>query len=481
MADNLDLLILPNQGDFSIVLSGARSSLAARGRKDASSLEVRESEPRYLARVGCIRRHRSLERGKLVPQVVHYGLIGTTGESIVEPVHNQIQSFSCGLAAFSVRPLLRRSHADVREEMFNPYHGLWGYLDWTGTVIIAPRFGHVRDFSENLAGVEVGGKWGYIFSDGTFAIEPLFDGVRDFKDGIAVARLGRKCGFIDRAGTFVVQPKFDYLWDFSDGLACADVDGKCGYIDPSGSFAIAPRFDSSKPSYLRSRDFRHGVAIVVDSDGIDCVINKAGDIVFQCTEGGEFIGEFTDGIARVSEAGGNGDHAYFIDSSGQPILKDIEADEDGGFADVFDAAEDFRDGLGLVAGSYACTNDNELWPLRRYADRKGSIRLYGYIDTQGNTRISPHFHSARPFKDGMAGVDPNGDKEFGFIDENGIMVIEPRFNQVGDFSCGLARVKEVTPEGKWGFSDSAGNLVIPFQFDQAEDFQKVTPSSLIKD
>ena len=127
--DKHELLILPNPGDSSIVLSETTSALAARGRKDASSLKVRKSEPRYLARVGCIRRRRSFEGGKLIPQVIHYGLIGTAGESIVEPVHNQILPFSCGLAAFSVRPLLRRSHADVREEMFNPYHGLWGYLD----------------------------------------------------------------------------------------------------------------------------------------------------------------------------------------------------------------------------------------------------------------------------------------------------------------------------------------------------------------
>ena len=134
----------------------------------------------------------------------------------------------------------------------------------------------------------------------------------------------------------------------------------------------------------------------------------------------------------------------------------------------------------MVAGSYAYMNDHELWPLRRYADGKGSIRLYGYIDTQGNTRIPPRFHSALPFKNGMAGVDPNGDKKFGFIDENGIMVIEPRFNRVGDFKNGLARVKEDAPEGKWGFIDNTGSLVIQFLFDEAEDFQEVMPPAVVK-
>lgn len=453
MADNHELLILPNQGDSSIVLSDTRYSLVARGRKDASSLKTRKSESRYIERVGCIRRRRSLEGGKLIPQIVHYGIIDTSGGFIVEPVHSHIQPFSCELAAFSVRPLMRRSNANIREDLFNSYSGLWGYLDCTGKVVIAPHFSRVRDFSEDLAGAEVGGKWGYIYKDGTFAIEPLFDAVLDFNDGIAVARLGGRCGFIDRTGAFVVQPQFSYLWNFSEDLACADINGKCGYIDRNGKFIIAPRFDSTRTSYLRTRDFRQGVAIMVGSDGVDCVINKAGEIVFKCAEDGESIGEFKDGIARVSEVGGHGNHAYFIDNSGQTILNDAGGDEDGSLADVCDAADDFSEYLGLVAGSYApansdIVNGDKLWPLWRYADRKGSIRLYGYIDAQGKTKIPPRFYSARPFKSGLAAVDPNGDNRYGYIDVQGNVVIEPRYNRGGDFKNGMARVKEDAPDGR---------------------------------
>lgn len=41
MADKHELLILPNRGDSSIVLSDTVSSLAARGRKDAANLMAR--------------------------------------------------------------------------------------------------------------------------------------------------------------------------------------------------------------------------------------------------------------------------------------------------------------------------------------------------------------------------------------------------------------------------------------------------------
>src|SRR5450756_1455437 len=44
MADKHELLILPNQGDSSIVLSQTVSSLAARGRRDAANLKSRNSK-----------------------------------------------------------------------------------------------------------------------------------------------------------------------------------------------------------------------------------------------------------------------------------------------------------------------------------------------------------------------------------------------------------------------------------------------------
>src|ERR1035441_2202299 len=49
MTDKHELLILPNHGDSSIVLSEASSSIVARGREDAGSLMVRKSEPRLLS------------------------------------------------------------------------------------------------------------------------------------------------------------------------------------------------------------------------------------------------------------------------------------------------------------------------------------------------------------------------------------------------------------------------------------------------
>jgi len=480
MADKSELLHLPQPDSSLLIRSEAHSGLITRGRKDAASLAAHQSKQLYRAIVRVRTGSRFDGAGKLVlpspPQ--RCGLIDNAGKFIVDPFYYGIEPFSSGLAAFSISPVLRQSYSDIREELFNADRGLWGYLDQAGKVVIAPRFERTRGFSEQVAAVEINGKWGFIHKDGSFSVEPRFDGVRDFNDGLAVARMGSKCGFIDSSGEFVIEPQFNYLSEFSEDLAQVDVNGQCGYIDRSGGFAIAPQF---KPSYFQSGDFRQGVAIVGDADGFECVINRVGEVIFQCREDGESISDFVNGIARVSESGGYGDHAYFIDSAGQPLLKNIEGDEDASLADELDAADDFSEGLGLVAGSYLpgncdMVNGASLWPLFRYANRGNSTRLYGFIDTHGEMKIPPRFHSAQPFSNGLAAVEPNGDKKYGFIDATGNMVIEPRFTQVRDFKNGMARVKEDTVEGKWGFIDKIGRVVIPYQFDQgffAEDFQQV--------
>ena len=466
MTDGHDIQLLPNQEDSSVALTRVRSSLVARGRKDAASLMVASAEPRLVARVRFTRGRFHVEAGKSIPATHKYGLIDGTGKFIVEASYYWIDPFSNGLAAFSVSPVSRQAYANLKEELFNSDSGIWGYLDHVGKIAIAPHFERGRCFSEDLAGVEINGEWGFIDKNGKFAIAPRFEGVRDFRDGIAIAKLGDRCGFIDRTGKTVIEHHFDCLREFSEGLAPAMIGGKYGYIDRSGALTIGPQFDCAG-------DFRFGVAIV----NMNCVINRAGEVIFQCKEDGE-VSEFVDGIARVSETGGYWDHAYFIDSSGQPLLEDHDGDDDSGFADMYDAAEDFSEGFGLVAGSYAFTNGGQLWPLRRYGDRKYSTRLYGYIDKHGKIKMTPQFHSARPFRDGLAVVDLNGNGKYGFVDTTGTLAIEPRFAQAHDFVNGLARVKEDKEGGKWGFIDKTGNVVIPFQFDQRDayvhDFQQIT-------
>lgn len=79
--------------------------------------------------------------------------------------------------------------------------------------------------------------------------------------------------------------------------------------------------------------------------------------------------------------------------------------------------------------------------------------------------IGPRFEKARPFREGLAAVQHNG--QWGFINRQGNWVIPPQFAQVWDFREGLAPAAQGS---QWGFIDRQGNWVIPPQFSRVHGF-----------
>jgi hypothetical protein len=92
MSEKHDLLILPNQGDSSIVVSEPRSILAARGRRDASSLSVRKKDPLCLASVKL--------NGK-------WGFIDKAGKFVIAPLYGYVGDFWEGRVSFTFDPFSR--------------------------------------------------------------------------------------------------------------------------------------------------------------------------------------------------------------------------------------------------------------------------------------------------------------------------------------------------------------------------------------
>jgi hypothetical protein len=84
-------------------------------------------------------------------------------------------------------------------------------MDKTGTIVVPPRFGFARDFSEGLAAVNVrgklhdnsvhGGKWGFIDASGALVIPAVYSDVRsDFHKGLAYVEENDQPIYIDRKG-----------------------------------------------------------------------------------------------------------------------------------------------------------------------------------------------------------------------------------------------------------------------------------------
>lgn len=156
---------------------------------------------------------------------------------------------------------------------------------------------------------------------------------------------------------FAFPPEIRALGRFREGLVTAELEtGKFGYIDASANVMIPAK-------YL-------------------------------------FAGEFSEGLANVTEDLGTRLKTGYIDKTGKWAIG-------GEFAD----AQPFSQGLAAVS----------------FDGKK-----YGFIDRTGKTIVSPQFDFVLPFSEGLAVVSAND--RWGFIDTTGTIVIPLQFNAAIFFS-----------------------------------------------
>jgi hypothetical protein len=190
----------------------------------------------------------------------------------------------------------------------------WGFYDRTGRLAIpGPFHSGVNQFADGLAAVARYGEkaTGFIDTSGTFVIAPRFEQARPFMEGLAAVRSGGLWGFIDRAGRAVVEPRLQSVSDFSDGLAAARLDGRWGYIDSAGRFVITPQFQEAS-------NFSEGLAAVCCDGGASRYVDRTGRWAFETAFAGGIsnAGMFIEGIALVHVAGVG---AAYIDRYGQVV------------------------------------------------------------------------------------------------------------------------------------------------------------------
>jgi hypothetical protein len=91
--------------------------------------------------------------------------------------------------------------------------------------------------------------------------------------------------------------------------------------------------------------------------------------------------------------------------------------------------------------------------------------------------ISPRFHQAGPFSDGLAAVETSArvvgnqvvDIAWGFIAKAGVLKIPDKYNFAGNFSEGLARVA-IKLGVSMGYINRDGTMIIAPKFMEAFDF-----------
>jgi hypothetical protein len=303
------------------------------------------------------------------------------------------------MAACSSSDSLFRVYVNVEEG------GPWGYIDKTGTPVIAPQFYTAGEFSEGLASASRDYvKEGYIDTTGSFVIQPHYYGAGRFSEGLAAVQLEESgdYGYIDKTGTQVIAPQFYNAGLFSDGLAPVQLEegGDYGYIDKTGALVIAPHF-----YWVGS--FSDGLAPVPEGDdGEWGYIDKSGSWVIQPQF--YFAREFSEGLALASV---DGTSYGYIDKSGKFVIQPQ-------YLDSYSFSE------GLAPASLDGTS-------------------YGYIDKSSNFVIQPQYFYAYPFSDGLAYValneaaawDGPGALE-GYIDKTGKVIWQGQTGEADFYADG---------------------------------------------
>lgn len=109
-------------------------------------------------------------------------------------------------------------------------HGLFGYIDFDGDILIPPAYHHAKPFSQGLAAVATkNGLYGYINTQGKQVIDFNLQEAGKFKD-VACVKYKHGWGLINRTGLFVVCPQFTRLSLPSLDLVAYCVYGGCGYL-----------------------------------------------------------------------------------------------------------------------------------------------------------------------------------------------------------------------------------------------------------
>jgi len=94
--------------------------------------------------------------------------------------------------------------------------------------------------------------------------------------------------------------------------------------------------------------------------------------------------------------------------------------------------------------------------------------LFGYIDVQNKTVITPSYPQAEPFGEGVACVK-NEEGLWGFIDRAGNTVIPFTYELANSFSDSLALVKQ---DGLYGYINAQNELMVPCIYEEAYPFSE---------
>jgi len=278
-----------------------------------------------------------------------FGYIDEKGNWAIQPVYEDAETFSEGLARVRVKDL-------------------WGFIDSKGKLVIEPAFTKVKNFTNGSAGACKNNVWGIIDKSGKWLIEPKYNNADGFISGWARVKVGDLWSYIDKNGNLIKSGPFRRAEPFMEGMARISIKEKWSFIDSLGNII-------TKEEFVNVGDFSDGFAWVRPKEKVG-YINKSGKPITEAKY--DIIKEFNEGLGRgfIEKTGWE-----YVDANGKTV---IALDKN------IDNASKFSEGLALI---------------------KADDRI-GYINEKGAIVIKPQFGIGKDFRFGVAPVRKSGGKYF---------------------------------------------------------------------
>lgn len=184
-------------------------------------------------------------------------------------------------------------------------------------------------FSDNALPVHSDGTPGFINPKGEWIIRSdEFNDIWEFSEGMAGVQVGAKVGFINPDGAWAINPDEKFQGgNFSDGRLPIVNNGRLGFIDKEGKTVIGPKFDDQPSSF-----FTNSYAPVWN-EGWAFLIDKKGTPV---TNNYHFISHPSEGIAKISN------------DPELNIINFLKIDDNSILGDGYDYVSNFSNGLAMA-------------------------------------------------------------------------------------------------------------------------------------
>ncbi len=155
------------------------------------------------------------------------GLLGPTGEEIVEPAYDDLKVLDSTLFA-----VMKFSS--------------WRVINLRGELVLEEGYEQVRVLPGGFMAFTRAGKWGIVNYSGQLIAQPAYDGVQPLNDQYFVTKNNSQKGLLTNEGTEILPTCAEEIRIYNDSLFLYKLPAGWGGVDQNGDIVIEPNFETFK-------------------------------------------------------------------------------------------------------------------------------------------------------------------------------------------------------------------------------------------